>query len=213
VPVKRLKGSKRRLGDLLSEDERGALSHAMLNDVLGALRQAYGLAGTAVVTSDPDAVAAARAHGAAVIADRADSLNAALSQAADTLKGYGAGGALIVHADLPLATAAEVEAVLAHRGPPPSATLVPARADGGTNAMLLMPPDAMTLAYGEGSFARHRTNAHELGLDVRALDLTGLGLDIDRPEDLNALLASGKSCGTRDYLLASGVADRLKYTG
>ncbi len=210
VPVKRLTGAKKRLADVLSEDERTALSHAMLEDVLSALRSANGLAGTAVVTADEEAVAVARQYGAATIADRASGLNEALTEASNVLATYAAKGVLIVHADLPLASSSEITAVVEHAGPAPSATLVPARADGGSNAMLLKPPNTIELAYGEGSFAKHRTAAHQAGLDVRALDSAGLGLDIDRPEDLEALLADPTPCKTRDYLLASGIADRLK---
>ncbi|MFN3231486.1 MAG: 2-phospho-L-lactate guanylyltransferase [Alphaproteobacteria bacterium] len=213
VPVKKLAGAKKRLSDVLSEEERSALSHAMLEDVLGALTRANGLAGTAVVTADEEAVAVARRYGAATIADRASSLNEALTEASKVLATYAAQGVLIVHADLPLASSREVEAIIRHAGPAPSATLVPARADGGSNAMLLMPPNAIELAYGEGSFAKHRTAAHAAGLDVRALDSAGLGLDVDRPDDLEALLADPTPCRTRDYLLASGIAERLERSG
>ena len=67
----------------------------------------------------------------------------------------GAEAALVLTADLPLASAGEIEAALAAAGPPGSVLLVPSRDGTGTNAMLLRPPTAMRPALGPDSRARH----------------------------------------------------------
>ena len=47
----------------------------------------------------------------------------------------------------------------------------------------------MPLTFGEPSFARHLETARTRNLSPRVLELPGLGLDIDTPEDLTALVA------------------------
>jgi 2-phospho-L-lactate guanylyltransferase len=209
LPVKRLKGAKQRLSAVLGEAERAELARAMFLDVLIALRHSWGLAGVAVVTADREARALAREHGAASIEEVEGGLNPAIAHALAALKAQGAGGALIVHGDLPLLAPDDIGALLeAHPGSP-GVSFAPAR-DGGTNAMLLAPPDALAPAYGEGSFARHRAAAEGRGLPWATVDLPGLRLDIDTPEDLAELLRLGVRGHTMDYLLAADVAARLQ---
>jgi len=49
----------------------------------------------------------------------------------------------------------------------------------------------MPLKFGEPSFANHLTAARERGVEPTVLRLPGLGLDIDGPDDLAALVAEG----------------------
>ena len=85
----------------------------------------------------------------------------------------GAEAALVLTADLPLASAGEIEAALAAAGPPGSVLLVPSRDGTGTNAMLLRPPTAMRPALGPDSRARHLARARRAGLVALTRELPG----------------------------------------
>lgn len=183
VPVNRLDRAKGRLAEVLTPLQREELAKATLATVLEAVTAAgYSLA---VLTSD-EAVAALLPPGARLIEESPDAagLNPQLEYAQGILA---AGPLLILHADLPLATAAAVEAFVSAAPPAPSCTIVRSP-DGGTNAMLLDPPGRFSLAYGRGSAALHEAAARAAGVAFVAVPAPALELDLDTPDDLDALL-------------------------
>ncbi|CAG2157665.1 Phosphoenolpyruvate guanylyltransferase [Cupriavidus yeoncheonensis] len=209
VPVKRFGNAKQRLDPVLSPGERASLACCMYADVLQALADSPCLAGILVVTDDPLAADLARRAGAGVLRDASPGLVPALEHAACRLASAGAAGMLVVPADVPWITPADIEIIaLAHRHRP-AVTLVAASDDGGTNALACSPPGAIPLSYGTDSFARHRQAALDAGLTPKVLNLPRFGRDIDRPSDLLAFLARPSATQTHAWLLASGVSRRL----
>lgn len=144
-----------------------------------------------VVTGDAAAAAAARSKGARVISDHAPprGMNPAVARGCMIAQEMGADAALVLTADLPLAQASDIDAVVAHAQPAPSAVLTPSRDGTGTNAMLLCGPQILAPALGIGSLARHEEQAHRVGVQVVRCERPRLALDIDTPEDLAVLLA------------------------
>ena len=209
VPVKDFGAAKRRLAPLLSAVERRMLSQAMLEDVLTALAAAGGLAGILVVTCDPRAKAMAEKYRAEVIWEAANlGVNAAVAAGARALAARGDSAMLFVPADVPLVTAQEIDRILDGTGAEPAVSLVPARAGGGTNALYCAPPEAIEFRFGEDSFQRHLAAAREGGLAPRIVDSRALGLDIDEPADIRALLRASPATRASGYLDDIGVAGR-----
>jgi len=184
---------KKRLSGLLDEEQRARIVRAMIGDVLGALAASPSVDGVAVTTADPELAALAQSHGARIIPEEGTSgLNGALERAGAILAADGASSLLIMHADVPEVTSADVEALVArHNG---AVTIARAESDGGTNALLLSPPDVIRLHFGAESCAAHLAAAHEAGIAADALAIAGLSRDIDNPEDLRRL-ARGPNCG------------------
>ena len=207
VPVKRLAAGKSRLAAVLGRETIETLTLAMLGDVVDALRACARVDCVTVVTPDPDVGEAARRLGAdARVADD-PGLNAALDAAAAALADP-AGALLVVLGDVAGVRAAELtrlfEALDAERGP--AAALAPAR-DGGTAALLRRPPAAIPSCFGEGSAKAHRSAAERAGTPFRELALPSLAIDLDRADDLFALLASDAAAPrTRALLARLGVA-------
>lgn len=214
LPIKALRGAKKRLSEILSEDERARLVRAMASDVLTALMEAKGLNGVVVVSSDPDVQAIASEAGARFLPEgNAKGLNPVLQHAAETLAGEGIESILIIHGDLPLAGAEEIDAIISHHGSAPAITIAPSRDDGGTNAMAISPPTLIPFEYGADSDAKHRRAAVLVGLTPTILESPGIGLDIDRPSDLLAFLSEACPGQTIDYLVESGIIERLQQAG
>ncbi len=188
VPVKDLANAKQRLIPVLSPSVRRALAHAMLEDVLVALGDAR-LDAVLVVTRDPEVMALARGVGVTILEEpenrgHTEAVAFAQRQAIE----WGANGFLTIPADVPRVTASEIRAICQAGAGAPAAVFVPSQSGFGTNAALLSPPDLMPLKFGEPSFENHLSAARERGLEPRVLRLPRLGLDIDGPEDLAALV-------------------------
>ncbi len=206
VPVKAPAHAKSRLAGALDAAERAALAAALARDSLGALAAARGLAGIALL-GDATTDSLAAAHGCTVVPeDPALDMSANLAAAALRLGGMGADAVVIVPADLPLVTAAAVEALLAALGP--GVTVVPA-ADGGTNALGLVPPSDGPCCFGVDSARRHLEAARARGLAARRVELAAFARDVDTVDDVRWLCAQEAPSQARDYLLASGICARL----
>jgi len=203
VPVKALRQSKSRLRPVLSDDQRHALVLAMLEDVLRLLASVPAIATTAVVTPDADVLAFARRFGAQPIREPplsvSKGLNSALTFASETLCGQGASGLLVLPVDVPLATAADIQAILDAAHANPSIVLCPSRS-GGTNALALRPPGTIPFRFGHRSSAAHQREARTRGLPLTLLPLPSLAFDIDRPNDLAAILAEPNGTRSRELL-------------
>ena len=205
VPVKNLGDAKQRLAGVLARPERAALFRAMLEDVLEALAGAVSLAGIVLVTRDEEAIALAGRYGAECLIEPENRGHTeAVELAAGALAERGTGALLQVPGDIPCVTAEEIEALIAAHAPAPSVTIAPSRDHRGSNAVLCSPPDVFPFRFGDDSFHPHLAAARAIGIEPTVLERTGIGLDIDTPDDLEAFLASPS--GTRAYRLLAGGA-------
>ena len=185
MPVKDTEAAKQRLAPALPADLRQGLALAMLEDVLAALAEARGLAGRVLVTIDPAARDLAARYGAQCVGDGArDGHTGAVMAAARRLAAEGRGAMLTLPGDIPLVTAAEIERLIAAHLPAPSFTIAPSHDEMGSNAILMSPPDAVPLRFGDDSFRPHLAAARAAGIEPTIVSLPGIALDIDNPADL-----------------------------
>ena len=206
VPVKGTLEAKSRLGPDYPAEFRCGLAQAMLEDVLTALCAAQELAGVVVVTVDPQARATAARFGARVLEDGArDGHTGAVVAAGRRLAAEGRAGMLTVPGDIPLITADEVACLFAAHGEAPAFSIVPAHDRRGSNAILMTPPDAVPLAFGNDSFLPHLDAARQLGIEPAIVPLPGIGLDIDNGPDLALLMRTPSPTRTWAFLAARGL--------
>jgi 2-phospho-L-lactate guanylyltransferase len=203
VPVKEFTGAKQRLAPLLTPEQREALAVAMLEDVLSALAEAP-LAGIMVNTLDPRATELAKRYGARVVTDDARTGHTGAVTAMARILAAEGHDMLTVPGDIPRVTAAEIAAVVEARRPAPSLTIVPARDELGSNAMLCSPPLAMPFRFGDNSYFPHLAVARSLGIEPTIVKLPGIGLDIDQPEDVQAFLSAAPHMATRAFMVLRG---------
>lgn len=205
VPVRDSSAAKTRLAGALSKKQRAVLSLAMLSDVLDALRRTKKVGRVVLVTRDINAARLGTAKGARVLSEgRSHGLNPALRTGIRFAEREGAQRVLIVPADVPLAKPKDLNRML-RAGRETSVLIVPSYDGGGTNALLLRPPDIMRVSYGRNSFRRHCRLARKKGLRARILKARSLQLDVDTPHDLRRIrLSSGNTRSQK--LLRKGFA-------
>jgi 2-phospho-L-lactate guanylyltransferase len=210
VPVKDLINAKQRLLSILGPTERAELARAMLRDVLQALTGAR-LDAVWVITRDPAVGATASGLGAEIVPEAANAGHtAAVAHAQSLAAKRGARIFATIPGDVPCVTAGEIRALVdAASLSPPRAVFAPSRSGLGTNGAALSPPLAMPLTFGEPSFENHLEAAARLGLAPRVLHLPRLGLDVDAPPDLRALLVEGSGTESGQLLATWSIADRL----
>lgn len=206
IPTKDPARAKTRLARIFTPEQRRVVSLGLLERTLRVLRETPAVAHCLVVSPAAEPLSLARHYGAhlleqAVRAPSAprdprrlersgaieDELNAALEQAARAATAQGAEALLVLPADLPCLTAAALTALIARAPGTPGIVLAPDRHRTGTNAVLVMPPTALPFSFGRDSFARHRDVAGRTGLAIAICDHPAFALDLDEPDDVEAL--------------------------
>ena len=189
VPVKNSSSAKQRLAAALDQPSRTELAHAMLHDVLSTLQEWTKRPQVAVVTSDPYAVKLANYYKFSVIPDPDNpGETGAIEMATSMCVERGAAFTLVIPADIPLIQAWELEEIL-ERAPAEGSVLVPAGDGRGTNAAFRRPANLFPLRFGNDSFKPHYAAAQATGKPCVVLNLPGIAVDVDTPEDLRQLLA------------------------
>jgi len=189
VPVKNLSAAKQRLAAILDQPSRTKLAQAMLHDVLTALHGWNNRPPVAVVTGDPYAVTLATEYGFDIIGDPDNpGETGAIEMATRVCVERGVDSTLIIPADIPLVQAWELEEIVKN-APTAGSVLVPAADGRGTNAAFRRPADLFPLRFGNDSFKPHYAAAQATGKPCVVLNLPGIAVDVDNPEDLEQLVS------------------------
>jgi len=219
IPVKRFGQAKQRLLERLDRQQRAAVVKAMLADVLAATSAAESIERVIMVTGEGRAERLALHH-----AQRTTTPLEVLQEPTD--RGHSEAATLgIVRAlalgtkcsallpgDCPLLDAAELDGALDRMGTRRVA-VIPDRHGTGTNGLLLCPADAIGPAFGPGSADRHRERAERAGFEVVTEPLSSMALDLDTPDDLEALAAELAERPDRAPRTAEALAGLGRATG
>ncbi|MFU8764071.1 MAG: 5-amino-6-(D-ribitylamino)uracil--L-tyrosine 4-hydroxyphenyl transferase CofH [Haliea sp.] len=201
LPLKQLIGAKTRLTGLLDGEQRRTLALAMARDVLGALSAHPAISSITLVSDDTDAsqlaaAAAVRlwretdllAEGEPVLtAGPLPALNGVLTAACARLRLETTDTdalLLVLHADLPLLTGADIDTALACAEARSGLVVGTDITGTGTNLLLFPANKPPAFAFGPESSSAHLAWAQAQGLPSRSLQRQGIARDIDTPADL-----------------------------
>lgn len=208
IPVRGTMPSKTRLGPILDTPTRQTLVCQMLSIVSRAVLAVESFADVWVITRNPEGIASSLPAGVRVIEQegRYPGLNGSLQQAHRLAQAETFRDMLMLPADLPLATPAEIESFLMEDG---DIVIAGDRDFAGTNGLRL--PTRLAgefhFAMGEGSFGHHRAESLRLGILPRTVYLRGLAYDVDTSADWFGLPES-----TRAALIGTDLISGVKHT-
>jgi 2-phospho-L-lactate/phosphoenolpyruvate guanylyltransferase len=180
VPMKAEGKRKTRLAAHLSAIGREELSENLFYHVVWTLQQCASVVRIIVLSDGPLLMS-----GPDWIADKGAGLNAELERAR-----FAAGRVplLILHADLPLLTVADVDAMIA--AATDGLAIAPDNHGTGTNALALGDGRSFELCFGPDSFRLHQAQAPDATI---VTGRPGLSLDIDTVDDLDEAIRLGFS--------------------
>jgi 2-phospho-L-lactate/phosphoenolpyruvate guanylyltransferase len=208
VPVKSPKRAKHRLEPLMSEPERTRLATTMARDVFSVVAQLTDAA-PFVVSDDPEVLEEAKRFGLEPVEDKVrQGQSAAVGQGFTLAWERGFTAALTIPGDVPGVTSDELRTFRKYR-PEIEVLLAPDRGRIGTNGLRLVPPHAISLAFGEDSFNLHRAAAARANRSFSVIEIEGLRYDLDTPEDVLAFIRLGRETATLDLLRELQVLDRV----
>jgi 2-phospho-L-lactate guanylyltransferase len=182
IAIKERSYCKARLAEALAPQERVRLVRSMLATVLSAAGGARMVRQIIVVSPERDTVPAE----IPVLADSGECLNGALTQAHRVLREFGCREVVILPADLPNITAADIDA-LVRAGRRGGFAIAPDAAGVGTNALCLVSAHPFDFKFGLDSHRLHLEEAQRTGLSAQVVRLPGLEFDVDSPCDLARL--------------------------
>lgn len=205
LPVRSLDESKSRLEPVLSPLERGALTLAMLEDVLDVTSQIQGWESW-VISPDEAVLEVAARRRARGIREEKPSLSNAIGQAEREATEAGSDAMAVLLPDTPLITTWGLTRALHTLG---SVVIGPAADEVGTNLLVRRPPRAIRARFGPDSYRRHLQEAAEAGLPVSVVDEPGIAFDLDSEGDILDLLRADRAGRTREVCLDMDLAARI----
>jgi len=184
VLIKDLDLAKQRLGGVLDAAARRDLAR---RNAERAIRAAEAGDRRLVVAGSPEVKGIAEELGAEVLLEsRQEGQNVAAQRGIAYALNSGARAVVLLSSDLPLVTEESVRDLLgaASLVATPAAVAVPALGRGGTNALYLNPPDAISLHFGADSLDAFRREAETKGVNFAVHRSEAMALDLDEPADL-----------------------------
>jgi 2-phospho-L-lactate guanylyltransferase len=205
LPVKTLAEAKHRLDPVLSPLERGALTLAMLEDVLDVTLAVSGWE-TWVISPDEAVLEIAMSRGVHAIEEERPPLSSAIAQVDEEAEGRLVDALAVLLPDTPLITQAALSRALRTLG---AVVLAPSIDESGTNLLIRRPPGVLGARVGHDSYRRDLQAAADSGVPTAVVEAPELAFDLDVPGDILTVLESRREGRTLQVCRDLDVGPRL----
>jgi len=181
----------------------------MLEDVLKAVKCSE-VHQIVLISSDP--VVKKFAHNQLKVTflhEKRQGLNKAVDQATRWCLQKGAESVLVLPADIPLLKPEDVNKIVCLSSEKSSVVVSPSK-KGGTNALLMKPPNIIRPRFGPNSFRKHLDEASTRKIPCKIYLSKRVSLDIDSVEDLKLLLKTDEATASHKFLRSININMSLK---
>jgi 2-phospho-L-lactate guanylyltransferase len=178
----------------LTREKRKALTVAMLEDVLNAIK-ASKIRNILVVSPDSTVKQVTDKFKFSYLSPKQTASNSALKEAVEWCMKRKADSVLILPADIPLLSSGDVDKLVELGSENPSVVLSPSM-NGGINALLLNPPDVIPASFGKDGFFANVKAAIDKNVPVRFHASREIMMNVDSEDDLNKL-RDAKGAGSK----------------
>ena len=188
LPVKNLRECKQRLSPVLTLQERQYMVMRLLEKNLRVLINDFVEHNLLVITPDKTVAALAKKLNVHVLLEPvAQGLNEAVEAGTRWSLKEGYHTQVVLAPDIAQLEIDELQQFLGQTQAQTQASSIVTIAvanDGGTNALLTRPPNAIPFQYGPLSSLRMQRDSQQRGIDCHLMHLPCMSLDIDTPQDL-----------------------------
>ena len=187
IPINSFLKTMTRLSEILDQNNRIELTKMMADQMINYLINIPGIEKIVLLTNESQWV---KTHNNNKIIHRKDKTSMGLkediNQTADWLHQQGVKRMLYVSIDLPFAVKDDLTELIDQHTQ--GLTIVEAKKDGGTNALIIDLSYSMKFQFGKNSFERHIKKAKSLGIETKVLQIEGLSFDLDNVDDWKDLI-------------------------
>jgi 2-phospho-L-lactate guanylyltransferase len=206
LPVKSLSETKSRLAPMLSPLERGALTLAMLEDVMDVTQEIAGLGHVGGVPRRSGARDRALGRSAHAIREEKPPLANAIRQVEDEALGRDADALAVLLPDTPFVTTEALTRCASHARAGRARAVLPTRAGPTCSSAA---SDAIHARFGPDSYRKHLEAAAVADLPTSIVGAPELAFDLDLPGDILTVLDARRQGRTREVCLDMDLASRV----
>ena len=182
IPINNFTRSFGRLSPILNQDERIQLAKSLSTRLIHILLELKGIQKVMILTAETNWSKTVKHPKLVIHKEKSnEAFKSKIDAAADWAYEMGAKQLMYLSIDIPLVEKNDIQAMIDSHNE--GLTIVEAKKDGGTNALICELPRRFGFQFGKNSFLKHLKAAELKKVDTNIQCIDGLSFDLDDQDD------------------------------
>ena len=182
IPINNFTRSFGRLSPILNQDERIQLAKSLSTRLIHILLELKGIQKVMILTAETNWSKTIKHPKLVIHKEKSnEAFKSKIDSAADWAYEMGAKQLMYLSIDIPLVEKNDIQAMIDSHNE--GLTIVEAKKDGGTNALICELPRRFGFQFGKNSFLKHLKAAELKKVDTNIQCIDGLSFDLDDQDD------------------------------
>jgi len=182
IPINNFTRSFGRLSPILNQDERIQLAKSLSTRLIHILLELKGIQKVMILTAETNWSKTVKHPKLVIHKEKSnETFKSKIDSAADWAYQRGAKQLMYLSIDIPLVEKNDIQAMIDSHNE--GLTIVEAKKDGGTNALICELPRRFGFQFGKNSFLKHLKAAELKKVDTNIQCIDGLSFDLDDQDD------------------------------